>query len=303
MGYDRRKDDLVVCPDILTKLPPEEVKQLHERYLRSKCFYAGVFDRIASTGKVRVGISIDINSPFVCLNETKGELMGFDVELVGKVIESLGKNVKPEFLAYQWTGLFEALRDNDVDLAISAISRSPNREKDFDFQFSRRYYATSQSYTFFSKHAVPNIGNLKRTGRRLIVHRHTTSLSLARTLMPDIDIDMVDSPRAAFEWLIQIDPRGVVVTDSEIARYLEKKLGRALTEKTKRDHGVLKTIPINMVGHQGGEQHFEDEYGIAVKDRGLLAKVNEELEKFDKSGDLGTLRTKWLSNKPTPCEK
>lgn len=294
IGYDPPKDDLVACPDILTTLKSGEAEEKFRDHLSSKCFHAGLIDRIRSTGKVRVGISIDINSPFVCLDENEGELTGFDVALVKLIADKLnGKlsvsNLKPEFVAYQWEKMFEAVDDRDVDLIISAITKTKERAE--RFKFSDTYLPTNKSYSYYKAFPPPNY---PFAGRKVIVHGSTTSYDLFKH---HHGVTVVQSPRAAFQSLIREPKRGIVVTDKEIAQYIVAKLNLEKDIETK----ALDTA-------DNGEAAKEEEYGIAVNRRetNLVAAINQSLKELKDSGAINRLRGQWfLENggprKDNPC--
>lgn len=288
IGYDPNKDDLVACPDILTKLPFENAQKEFHDYLGSKCFHAGLIDRIRSTGKVRVGISIDINSPFVCLNENVGELTGFDVELVKLLTEKLkyklsASSLKPEFVAYQWEKMFDAADDRDVDLIISAITKTKERAE--RFKFSDRYHTANKSYSYYKESPPPQYPFI---GRKVIVHGSTTSYDLFKS-HPDVKV--VQSPRAAFQSLMQERRRGVVVTDKGIAQYIVAKFNLEKDIETK-----------TLDNADNGKAAKEEEYGIAVNRRetNLIAAINESLRELSDNGSIKRLEDEWFSENDNP---
>ena len=290
IGYDPNKDDLVACPDILTKLSFGNAQNEFQDFLSSKCFHAGLIDRIRSTGKVRVGISIDINSPFVCLNEGEGDLTGFDIELVRRIVEELKRklfipNLEPEFVAYQWEKMFEAVDNRDVDLIISGITATKDRMERYKLTFSNPYFATNKTYSYY-KEFPPE--NTEFKGRKVIVHGSTTSSDRFKFFR---DKKPVRSPRAAFQLLKHNQESGIVVTDKEIALYIIAKFN---LEKEIETKSLDETI--------------EEKYGIAVNRReaDLVTVINESLKELSDSEKITDLRDRWfLENgnpkKDNPC--
>ncbi|MBK8275774.1 MAG: transporter substrate-binding domain-containing protein [Nitrospira sp.] len=295
IGYDRNKGDLVACPDILTKLDSDIAKDEFKDYLSSKCFHAGLIDRIRSTEKVRVGISIDINSPFVCVDENVGELNGFDIQLMKLIVRKLGTRLsapklETEFIAYQWDRMFEAVDDRDVDLIISAITKTKGRiEK---FEFSDPYFATNKTYSYYKEFPPPS---KHFAGRKFIVHGFTTSYDLVKEWSDDVKV--VQSPRAAFHSLKQDRKRGIVVTDKEIAQYIVAKFNLEKEIETK----LLDT-------ENNGKVTPKEEYGIVVNRREtkLVQAINQSLKELKESGAINQLKDQWfLENgnprKDNPC--
>jgi polar amino acid transport system substrate-binding protein len=93
-----------------------------------------VWDRIQAAGKIVVGISADY-PPFAYVDQDF-EITGFDIAL----IEEIGKrlNLPLDIRNMAFDGLGNALQVDQIDLAIAAISISPERDTFIDF--SNVYY-------------------------------------------------------------------------------------------------------------------------------------------------------------------
>src|SRR5262245_34299642 len=74
--------------------------------------------RIVSTGKIRVGMSGD-QAPLNVKSKT-GELIGFEVDLVKMIAQSMGVNV--EYVVKPFPELIPALKKGEVDIAMSGIA-------------------------------------------------------------------------------------------------------------------------------------------------------------------------------------
>jgi len=80
-------------------------------------------ESIIKRGKLRVGYNRE-NLPFSYHNE-KGDLVGFDVELMHALSWELG--VKPEFIPWTYETLFKDLEQDKFDLAIGGLIVNPER--------------------------------------------------------------------------------------------------------------------------------------------------------------------------------
>ena len=85
--------------------------------------------RVQAAGKLVVGTSADY-PPFEFYNSNY-ELDGFDIALIREIADRLG--VEVEFKDFAFGGLLDALRLGQVDVAISAISVTPDRQQIVDF--------------------------------------------------------------------------------------------------------------------------------------------------------------------------
>ncbi|WP_339743718.1 transporter substrate-binding domain-containing protein [uncultured Rubinisphaera sp.] len=112
--------------------------------------YETVWKRIALTKKLRIGIS-----------EYEGDLLTWETRDIvpsnfdGKIINHIQKHLSKllsddkdlfelelEPYRYSWLGMFQAVSRNEVDLAVSAITRTQEREHRFGIRFSEPYYET-----------------------------------------------------------------------------------------------------------------------------------------------------------------
>jgi ABC-type amino acid transport substrate-binding protein len=82
-------------------------------------------DRIKQRGIMRVGYNPD-QLPFSYRNP-KGELVGFDVDLVHKLAFDL--NVALEFVSFEWPSLEKNLKEDYFDFAISGITATMERSE------------------------------------------------------------------------------------------------------------------------------------------------------------------------------
>ena len=78
-------------------------------------------------------------TPFESQNE-KGEIVGFDIEVVKAIAGKAGFEVK--FVNTPWEGIFNALDQGDRDLLVSAITITGERRQTMDF--SKPYFEAKQ---------------------------------------------------------------------------------------------------------------------------------------------------------------
>jgi ABC-type amino acid transport substrate-binding protein/heat shock protein HslJ len=90
---------------------------------------ADLWEQIQKNGTLVVGTSADY-PPFEYYNN-RYQLDGFDVGLIREMGKQLG--VKVEIKDYAFDGLYNALQLGSIDVAISAISETPDRQKYVDF--------------------------------------------------------------------------------------------------------------------------------------------------------------------------
>ena len=90
---------------------------------------ADLWEQIQKDGTLVVGTSGDY-PPFEYY-DSRYQLVGFDMGLIREMGKQMG--VKVEIKDYAFDGLYNALQLGSIDVAISAISETPDRQKYVDF--------------------------------------------------------------------------------------------------------------------------------------------------------------------------
>jgi polar amino acid transport system substrate-binding protein len=96
-------------------------------------------------------------APFESQND-KGEIVGFDTDVVRAVAKKAGIEVK--FVNTPWEGIFNALNQGDRDLIVSAVTITPERKQTMDF--SQPYFDAQQLIAVKEKSKVAKFGDLKK---------------------------------------------------------------------------------------------------------------------------------------------
>jgi polar amino acid transport system substrate-binding protein len=110
-----------------------------------------VWDKIKENGVMIVGVSADY-PPFEYYNADY-ELDGFDIALMKAIGKSLDVDV--EFVDIAFDGMGDALALGQIDVAISAISVTPEREKYVDF--SQVYFVSEDAFVASQGANIPPI--------------------------------------------------------------------------------------------------------------------------------------------------
>ena len=79
--------------------------------------------------------------PMETIDESTGEIVGFDVDVMNAVCAEI--NCVPEFINTAWDGIFAALQQGEFDLVISGVSITD--ERDMTMDFSDPYLIVSQA--------------------------------------------------------------------------------------------------------------------------------------------------------------
>lgn len=84
--------------------------------------YAGAFEKVLESGKLRVGVSL--YEPWSFKDQTDN-LAGFEIELAKQLAKDMG--VQPTFVILEWSQLISTLEAKQIDIIISGMAITPER--------------------------------------------------------------------------------------------------------------------------------------------------------------------------------
>lgn len=162
-------------------------------------FQASTLNQILQRGTLIVGMEVEYY-PFEYA-DTKGEPMGFDVDLAKLIAQEMG--VKLEIKDMEWTGLIPALQSGKVDLVISGMTRTLERAK--AVTFTEPYFITGLCVLLSAKKAadVDNVDQLNASGRILAVKTGTTGDLVATKRFPNATINRFKDETACVREVVE----------------------------------------------------------------------------------------------------
>jgi ABC-type amino acid transport substrate-binding protein len=153
-------------------------------------FYRNAFNRIKGTGRLRVFVSTSINQGIFKYLGEKGELSGADILIIGRIAEALSQELqvpisKPSPVPIDWEELLSQPAKGTADLVISSISKSDQRENQYNLKFSKSYFCTTQSI-MFRKDNRPSASIVKFLHNKNVGYQeNTTSEKLIAAILAD----------------------------------------------------------------------------------------------------------------------
>lgn len=197
-----------------------------------------------------------------------GALMGYDIDLGRKIGEELGATV--EFKNIPWDDLFKALDNKQVDMIISAVTITDERQQTYDF---------SESYL--------------NAGQVIITRKTDTTISSA--------VDLQGKRIAVQEGTTNETEALKLTSDSLVIRYPDFELATQALVDGKAD-AILSDLPgakgiitENPTLKIASDPLTNEYYGIVFrKGDPNVAKINEILSSFRIQGVLTDLKQKWL---------
>lgn len=200
---------------------------------------------------------------------------GLDVDIAKEIASRLG--VKLEFNNYDWDQLFVKVKNSEIDLAISGITITADRQK--EVLFSDHYFHGGQVIVVRSDNrAIEGVVDL--AGKRIAVQKDTTSYDEARkytaaeSIFPYLDFDSSVSGSGIINDL-KSGKFDVIIVD-----YIQA------LDMIKSNSG-LKIV---------GVPFTKETYGIITRlgNNSLVLKINAILSEMEKDGTLDQINAKWI---------
>ncbi len=214
-----------------------------------------------------VGVNVEYE-PMEFFDES-GNIIGLDIDIISEIANKLGLTLK--LVDYGWEELFVAVKSGDVDLAISSITITAERQK--ELSFSAPYF----------------------NGGQIIIVRNETADILTP---PDLKSKKVGvlaestSKEAALEYVL---PKLLTSFTSDIftvQNLLDKTIDAIVMDYVAATAVVKNNPSLKIVG----EPFTQEFYGIATQlnNQSLINDINLALREMKRDGSLEQIVNKWL---------
>ncbi len=211
-------------------------------------------------------------APFESQNE-KGEIVGFDIDIVRAVARKAGIDVT--FVNTPWEGIFNALKQGDRDLLVSSITITDERRQSMDF--TAPYFDAHQLIALRNDSTVAHFAQLKSL--KVGVQTGTTGDEAVSKLQgkTSADIKRFESTPLALKELEAGGVDAVVADNGVVVNYVRNNAGHAF--RTLDDPAFVP-----------------EHYGIAVRkgDADLLGKLNQGLAAIKADGTYDRIYATYL---------
>ena len=214
--------------------------------------------------------------PFESVDESSGEVVGFDPDLMAEIAALTG--LKYEFQPTAWDGIFAALAAKEFDAVMSAVTIYPDRAEIVDF--SAPYYQVGQVVSVRADEG--DIQSYQDLTDAIVAVQVSTTGDFAATDEAGVaeeNVRRFDTIDLAFQALVNGDVDAVVADSPTTANYVGRFEGQ-----------------IKVVGGEGQAAWFTTEdYGIALQkgDAELKASLDAAIEKLKADGTIDELLAKW----------
>jgi polar amino acid transport system substrate-binding protein len=215
-------------------------------------------------------------APFESQNE-KGEIVGFDIEVVQAAAKKAGIEVK--FVNTPWEGIFNALGQGDRDMVVSAVTITDERKQTMDF--SDPYFDAQQLIAVKENSKVAKFADLKKL--KVGVQTGTTGDEAVTKLLgkTSTNIKRFESTPLALKELESGGVDAVVADNGVVIHYVANNPG-----------GKFKTV--------ADKEFVPEQYGMAFKkgNSELQGKMNKGLADIKADGTYDQIYTKYFGAPP-----
>lgn len=216
-------------------------------------------------------------APFESQND-KGEIVGFDIDVVTAVAQKAGIEVK--FVNTPWEGIFNTLAQGDRDFLVSAITITDERKQTMDF--SNPYFDASQLIAVRDNSKVAKFDDLKKL--KVGVQTGTTGDEVVTKLLGknSTNVKRFESTPLALQELQAGGVDAVVADNGVVAHYV-----------TNNTTSKFKTV--------SDSSFTPEQYGLAVRkgNTELLEKLNKGLADIKADGTYDQIYAKYFGAKKT----
>ena len=216
-------------------------------------------------------------APFESQNE-KGEIVGFDIEVVSAIAAKAGFEVK--FVNTPWEGMFNTLGNGDRDILVSAITINEERKGTMDF--SDPYFNAQQLIAVKENSKVSKFADLKKL--KVGVQTGTTGDEAVSKLLgkTNTNIKRFESTPLALKELEAGGVDAVVADNGVVVNYVANNTTSKF--KSVADSAAFES----------------EQYGIAVKkgNAELLGLINKGLATIRADGSYDQIYTKYFGTPP-----
>lgn len=216
-------------------------------------------------------LTVLTNAPFepmVYLDE-KGNLVGYDIDLIKAIGKKLGLEVSVE--NKDWDLMFELVKQHKVDLAISGITATQERGRDFNFSIP--YLNSGQVILIESTNPkrIFDASNLEM--KKILVQKNTTGATVAKEAKGDV-IELDEINEFSIQELISHNADAIIIDYVVGAQFV-------------KDHKKIKLV---------GSQLTEEYYAILfpLSEKRLVSAVDKIIREMKENGELEAIKQLWL---------
>ena len=231
---------------------------------------ADKLDDIKARGRLLVGVG-EASPPFSFRDGGKG-IVGYDVDLAGRVAKRLGVGV--ELVPIINAERIPSLQQDRADLVAMGMTRTKRRGRDIDFSYA--YLVSPHKVLVRQDSGITAVAQL--AGRKLALVKTASVDADLKAAVPTLQIVFVDNYDAAFAALKDRRVDGFLADELLLLSYAQKS-------EAPQDFGLVA----------GYELPRTAGFGVKKNEPRFLDLVNRTLLELEGSGDAAKIFDVWFA--------
>jgi polar amino acid transport system substrate-binding protein len=252
-------------------------RQSRREWVWDSAWWAGVILLLAfcgcgpERGDQPLAVGMELSYPPFEMKDERGNPAGVSVDLAKALGAALGRDVRIEDIAFD--GLIPALKTGRIELIVSSITRTHEREQSIDF--SEPYLATGLCLLVAKDSPVSSISNLDQRGRKVAVKKGTTGHAYSVANIREADLLVLDKEAAAVLEVVQARADAFIYDQMSVFQHWQRNPSttRALLEPFQKEYWAI---------------------GVRKGNDRLRGQVNQFLVEYREKGGFERLGTRWL---------
>ncbi len=230
------------------------------------------FAAVKQKGVLVAGVKT-LSPPFGYLDESSGQIIGYDIDFVDAIARRLG--VKVELKPITSQNRIAMLQQGEIDIIAATMTKTPERAEQIDFSYS--YFLTGQKF-IAPRAKVFELNDL--ANRRVGTVQGSTSETNLRKQLPSATIVLFETYALAFEALEHGEVYAISTDEAILAGLLANSPKK---EQFEIPHLQISTEP----------------YGLGMRkgDRAFVDFVNRSLLEMEQSGEAQKIYERWFGPK------
>ena len=213
---------------------------------------------IQKRGYLVVGLSADYAPlEFHATLNGADTIVGADISMSKQIAKDMG--VKLQIKEMNFTALIGALKTGKIDLIVSGMSKTPEREKEVNFSTPYLYETQVMVIRKADKAKYKSIADF--SGKKVGAQKQTTQEQLAKTQLPGAKISSLDK------------------ANDVIAQVSYNKLDGAVLASTIADSYVARTPSLMVLNPHFATPKAPTAIAVSKQNSALLAQVNKTISK------------------------
>lgn len=241
-----------------------------------------LFTTLVNSAEKPLIVGMELQYPPFEMSDKDGTPSGVSVDLAKALGKYLGREVKIENIA--WDGLIPSLKTGKIDLIISSMTITKERQKTIDFSIP--YAQTNLAILTNKTSGVKSIEELNQKGKKIAVKKGTTGHIYANQYLKNADLLVFDKENAAVLEVIQGKADGFL--------YDQLTIYKNWANHKETTVALLKPF-----------QENPEYWGIAIKKGNdeLRERVNAFIKQAKSDGTFDALSKKYLTEARATFDK